>query len=185
MPSQLSALAADFSFGSDRSRLSARTASSGIAREHARHRVNDAMTQRIAFGNQPRDKHVLMEIVVVDEDFWLCRFGDAVGAPKRFRSMSGLRKARGCFYLSVPIGPQRIEFNALRVFGVDCLLRLVDHTLTFDSFLYFDDRRRPARGRTSDARHRRAQFRMPIWLRHLHLRQALMSGCSPRCEAVA
>ena len=45
----------------------------------------------------------------------------------------------GKFYLSVPIGPQRIEFNAHRVFSVQYMARLLQADYRIDRFCYVDD----------------------------------------------
>jgi hypothetical protein len=50
-----------------------------------------------------------------------------------------LRKG-GRFYFSVPIGPQRIEFNAHRVFSLDYLIKLLTPDYTIQSFSFVDDR---------------------------------------------
>jgi hypothetical protein len=48
-------------------------------------------------------------------------------------------KTGGNLYFSVPIGPQRIEFNAHRVFSVNYLLGLIDGRYKIKSFSYVDD----------------------------------------------
>ena len=45
----------------------------------------------------------------------------------------------GVFYFSVPIGEQRIEFNAHRVFSVQYLLDLFEKNYTLRRFSYVDD----------------------------------------------
>jgi len=42
-------------------------------------------------------------------------------------------------YFSVPIGPQRIEFNAHRVFSISYLLSYLYGKYEIDSFSYVDD----------------------------------------------
>ncbi len=42
-------------------------------------------------------------------------------------------------YLSTPIGPQRVEFNAHRVSAVRTLVDLVDESCDIESFAYVDD----------------------------------------------
>lgn len=42
-------------------------------------------------------------------------------------------------YLSVPIGPQRVEYDAHRVFSVQYMLDLVSDQFRLDSFSYVDD----------------------------------------------
>lgn len=76
------------------------------------------------------------------EHFGLGRYGDpvdAAGYAKAFQNMAAMIAPSGTFYLSVPIGPQRIEFNAHRVFSVSHLLSLFDEEFTISRFSYVDD----------------------------------------------
>lgn len=76
------------------------------------------------------------------EHFGLGRYGDAVDFEGHLKGLANLKKLvakGGKFYLSVPIGPQRIEFNAHRVFSVATLLSLVPD-FHIDAFSYVDDR---------------------------------------------
>ncbi|MBS1543743.1 MAG: DUF268 domain-containing protein [Bacteroidetes bacterium] len=78
----------------------------------------------------------------VIEHFGLGRYGDPVdydGHAKGLDNMRKVLKLGGKFYLSTPIGPQRIEFNAHRVFSVDYLLRLFTPYYSIDRFSYVDD----------------------------------------------
>jgi len=45
----------------------------------------------------------------------------------------------GTFYFSTPIGPQRVEFNAHRVFSIQYLLELFKPHLEVTEFSYVDD----------------------------------------------
>jgi hypothetical protein len=45
----------------------------------------------------------------------------------------------GTFYFAVPIGPQRVEFDAHRVFAVPFLMAMINMTYTVRSFAYVDD----------------------------------------------
>ena len=76
------------------------------------------------------------------EHFGLGRYGDPVNFDGFLKGLVNLKKilrTGGKFYLSVPIGPQRIEFNAHRVFSVKYLLSLVSNEYKIDSFAYVDD----------------------------------------------
>lgn len=76
------------------------------------------------------------------EHFGLGRYGDPVnfdGFLMGLENIKKILKTEGKFYLSVPIGPQRIEFNAHRVFSVEYLLSLVTDEYKIDSFSYVDD----------------------------------------------
>ena len=77
------------------------------------------------------------------EHFGLGRYGDPIdytGHLKGFRNMTQILKPGGKFYFSTPIGEQRIEFNAHRVFSVAYLLDLFASDFTVDSFSYVDDK---------------------------------------------
>lgn len=77
------------------------------------------------------------------EHFGLGRYGDPVdywGYLKGIENMTRMLKPGGTFYFSVPIGPQRIEFNAHRVFSVGYLLSVFSKTYTCLSFSYVDER---------------------------------------------
>ncbi len=77
------------------------------------------------------------------EHFGLGRYGDEVkykGYLDGFKNLCKLLKPGGIFYFSVPIGPQRIEFNAHRVFSVQYLLNLISPYYKIESFSYVDDK---------------------------------------------
>ncbi len=76
------------------------------------------------------------------EHFGLGRYGDRIahdGHLVGLRNLSSLLKAGGKLYLSVPIGPQRIEFNAHRIFSVEYILGLTHRAFKLDSFSFVDD----------------------------------------------
>ncbi len=76
------------------------------------------------------------------EHFGLGRYGDQVnlnGHKTGFANMAAMLKPGGTFYLSVPMGAQRIEFNAHRVFALQYLLDMVQAEFTVQSFSYVDD----------------------------------------------
>jgi len=65
------------------------------------------------------------------EHFGLGRYGDTIdpnGYITGLGNMSKLLKAQGSYYLSVPIGQERVEFNAHRVFDPISLVRLAATT---------------------------------------------------------
>lgn len=77
------------------------------------------------------------------EHFGLGRYGDPVTYDGYLAGLENLRrilKPKGKFYFSVPIGPQRIEFNAHRVFAVSYLLECFSGHYDIDQFSYVDDR---------------------------------------------
>ena len=76
------------------------------------------------------------------EHFGLGRYGDPIdyaGHNKAIENITQLLQPGGTFYFSVPIGPQRIEFNAHRVFSVGYLLKLLGENYDVRSFSYVDD----------------------------------------------
>jgi SAM-dependent methyltransferase len=78
----------------------------------------------------------------VIEHFGLGRYDDPIdvdGHLKGLDSMYKVLKPGGKFYFSTPIGPQRIEFNAHRVFGMEYLLKIFEPRYHVDRFSYVDD----------------------------------------------
>jgi SAM-dependent methyltransferase len=76
------------------------------------------------------------------EHFGLGRYGDPVdllGHVKGFKSLADILKPGGMLYCSVPIGPERIDFNANRVFAISTILDLVRPGFEVESFSYVDD----------------------------------------------
>lgn len=77
------------------------------------------------------------------EHFGLGRYGDPVRADGHLVGLANLRrllKTGGTLYLSVPMGPQRIEFDAHRVFSLGHLLELVKPDFDLLAFSYVDDK---------------------------------------------
>ncbi len=77
------------------------------------------------------------------EHFGLGRYGDTIDADGHIKGLNNIYrslKKGGKFYFSTPIGPQRIEFNAHRVFSVAYLLKLFDGKYKIETFSYVDDR---------------------------------------------
>lgn len=76
------------------------------------------------------------------EHFGLGRYGDSIdyfGYRKAIRNITKMLRKGGTFYFSVPIGKQRVEFNAHRVFAVSYLLELFEPDYRLRSFSYIDD----------------------------------------------
>jgi SAM-dependent methyltransferase len=76
------------------------------------------------------------------EHFGLGRYGDPIdyfGHLKAIKNITSILKKGGVFYFSVPIGKQRIEFNAHRVFSVKYLLGLFEENYGLVSFSYVND----------------------------------------------
>jgi hypothetical protein len=76
------------------------------------------------------------------EHFGLGRYGDPVDIEGHLKGLAGLvamLKPGGTLYLSVPIGPARIEFDAHRVFSVGHVLEMTRERLELVSLSYVDD----------------------------------------------
>lgn len=76
------------------------------------------------------------------EHFGLGRYGDPIdpeGHIKGFRNITKMLKKGGIFYFSVPMGRQRIDFNAHRVFGMPYLIRMVETDYDIITFSYVND----------------------------------------------
>ncbi len=76
------------------------------------------------------------------EHFGLGRFGDPVdpnGYLKGFDNMTKMLQTGGTFYFAVPIGAQRVEFNAHRVFSLQYLLQLFAN-FQVTNFSYVNDK---------------------------------------------
>ncbi|MGA7179932.1 MAG: class I SAM-dependent methyltransferase [Thiobacillaceae bacterium] len=76
------------------------------------------------------------------EHFGLGRYGDPIdfeGHIKGLNNLYTILKPGGTLYLSCPIGPQRIEFNAHRVFSLEYLMSLFEGKFKVETFSYVDD----------------------------------------------
>ena len=76
------------------------------------------------------------------EHFGLGRYGDPVNADGHIlglKNITGILKKGGRLYLSTVIGPQRIEFDAHRVFSVRYLIGLLEKDYSIERFSYVDD----------------------------------------------
>ena len=77
------------------------------------------------------------------EHFGLGRYGDPIdydGYLKGLNNIYKILKKDGKFYFSVPIGPQRIEFDAHRVFSIKYLLELFTGKYQIDQVSFVDDK---------------------------------------------
>lgn len=76
------------------------------------------------------------------EHFGLGRYGDPVnydGYIQGFKNLYNMLQKGGKLYFSVPIGPQRIEFNAHRVFSTRYLFDCFADKYIIDEFSLIDD----------------------------------------------
>lgn len=76
------------------------------------------------------------------EHFGLGRYGDPVDSEGHIKGLNNiykLLKPGGTFYFATPVGPQRIEFDAHRVFSLAYLLSLFEKSYELVSFSWIDD----------------------------------------------
>ncbi len=76
------------------------------------------------------------------EHFGLGRYGDPIdinGHLKGLQNIYQILKTGGKFYFSTPIGTQRIEFNAHRVFSIEYLMKLFEGKYQINQFVYVND----------------------------------------------
>jgi len=77
------------------------------------------------------------------EHFGLGRYGDSIdynGHLKGLENLYEMLKPSGKLYFSVPIGIQRVEFNAHRVFSMKYLLEQFNSKYEIENFSYVDDK---------------------------------------------
>ena len=76
------------------------------------------------------------------EHFGLGRYGDEIdpnGWLKGLAALTEITRSGGTLYLAVPIGPQRIEFDAHRVFSVAFLRSKLSEEFSVEKFYLVDD----------------------------------------------
>lgn len=76
------------------------------------------------------------------EHFGLGRYGDVIDPTGHLKGLDQLKKMvspGGLFYLSTPIGRQRIEFNAHRIFAPETLLSWFDGAWAIEKCALLDD----------------------------------------------
>jgi hypothetical protein len=76
------------------------------------------------------------------EHFGLGRYGDPVcfeGHILGFNNITKMLRCGGKFYFSVPLGTQRIEFHAHRIFSLKYLCEMIEPFYKIDSFSYVND----------------------------------------------
>lgn len=76
------------------------------------------------------------------EHFGLGRYGDEIDVSGHLTGLANIAmilKRGGTFYFSAPIGKQRIEFDAHRVFSLKYLLSLFEKDYFIKSFAFIDD----------------------------------------------
>jgi hypothetical protein len=79
------------------------------------------------------------------EHFGLGRYGDPIDPDGHLRGIEQLKRMvapGGMFYLSTPIGPQRVEFNAHRIFAAETLVGWFGTGWKIEKFAVIDDNNR-------------------------------------------
>ena len=79
------------------------------------------------------------------EHFGLGRYGDALDPIGHLRGLEQLKRMvrpSGTLYLSTPIGPERIEFNAHRIFAATTLTSWFSDGWKIENFTVIDDQNR-------------------------------------------
>jgi hypothetical protein len=87
-------------------------------------------------------KYVSLSCLHALEHFGLGRYGDEIaldGFQRGLNGMHSLLKTGGRLYLSTPVGAQRIEFNAHRVFDCNFLRNRLQRQYKLLSFAFVDD----------------------------------------------
>lgn len=77
------------------------------------------------------------------EHFGLGRYGDPIdyfGYKKAIENIHSILQEKGRFYFSVPIGPQRIEYNAHRVFSLTYLFEYLSTYFEIEHLSIVDDK---------------------------------------------
>lgn len=109
-------------------------------------KIQNIIFEQADFISLPEDLHNYCDSVSslnAIEHFGLGRYGDPIdplGHVKAIRNIHKVLKPNGKFYFLVPIGRQRIEFNAHRVFDICYLLDLLQDKFDLVSFSYVDDK---------------------------------------------
>ena len=77
------------------------------------------------------------------EHFGLGRYGDPIDIDAHIKALNNFHKMlkkNGIFYFASPIGPQRIEFNAHRVFSIKYLIEKFANLFLIKDFYFVDDK---------------------------------------------
>jgi len=77
------------------------------------------------------------------EHIGLGRYRDPIcydGYWQAFQNIYKILKNKGKFYFSVPLGKQRVEFHAHRVFSLKYLLEMIEPLYEIETFSYVDDK---------------------------------------------
>lgn len=76
------------------------------------------------------------------EHFGLGRYGDPINVKGHligFENMARILSVGGIFYLSIPIGPERVEFNGGRILSISTVIKMYQQLFELITFSYIDD----------------------------------------------
>ena len=76
------------------------------------------------------------------EHFGLGRYGDTIDPDGHLKGLAQLKQMvapEGLLYLTTPIGPQRVEFNAHRIFAAETVIGWFQDGWSIERFAYLDD----------------------------------------------
>ena len=76
------------------------------------------------------------------EHFGLGRYGDSIDPDGHLKGIKNIHKIltnNGICYLSFPLGKNRVEFNAHRVFSIKYIKPILESLFTIESFSYISD----------------------------------------------
>ena len=76
------------------------------------------------------------------EHFGLGRYGDSIDSDGHLKGIKNIHKIltnNGICYLSFPLGKNRVEFNAHRVFSIKYIKPILESLFTIESFSYISD----------------------------------------------
>lgn len=108
-------------------------------------RIDNVVFTKFDLMNLPEDMKVSCDSISslhAIEHFGLGRYGDPIdvnGHLKAINNIYFMLKPKGKFYFSVPIGTQRIEYNAHRVFSIKYLIDILKDKFIIDNFSYIDE----------------------------------------------
>lgn len=121
-----------------------------------------------------RSSTVSLSCLHTIEHFGLGRYGDAIdprGYEKGIEQLKAMVAPGGVLYLSTPIGPQRVEFNAHRVFALPTVLSWFEQGWKVEKMVCIDDQEQPREVDAGDGKGIAANFGCYLGLIVLALRK--------------
>jgi SAM-dependent methyltransferase len=109
------------------------------------HKITNIIFRKADLMNLPKDMIDYCDSISslhAIEHFGLGRYGDPInyfGYLSAIENIHKMLKVGGLFYFSVPIGPQRVEFNAHRVFSISYLIEILSPMFSIVNFSFVKD----------------------------------------------